>query len=107
MVCPEKVRQLINNLLRTGRHKLLNLQVVLHNLRSGAWSTQCHNSIKYLTGFPRSQKGKITAYLNKDLGIPLKKARDHVQQFSQCSRFMSIRLHSPELLIGEKLMRLI
>jgi hypothetical protein len=107
MIAPELVRTLINRQLRVARHSGLTVQVILHNLRSGAWSTQAHNSIRYLTVFPRSQKGKVVAYLNHDLGIPLAHARDHVRTFSQSGRHMSVRHHAPELLIGPKLIRLL
>jgi hypothetical protein len=107
MVAPVRVRALINRQLRVARHAGVTIQVILHNLRSGAWSTQAHNSIRYLTVFPRSQKGKVVAYLNRDLGIPLSQARDHVRSFAQNGRHMSVRLHAPELLIGPKLIRLL
>ena len=107
MVASESNRSLINRQLRVARHQGVTIMVVLHNLRSGAWSTQAHNSIRYLTVFPRSQKGKIVAYLNRDLGIPMQQSRDHVRAFSQTGRTMSIRLHAPEALIGEKLIRLL
>ena len=107
MVASERIRNLINRQLRVARHQGVTIMVVLHNLRSGAWSTQAHNSIRYLTVFPRSQKGKIVAYLNRDLGIPMAQARDHVRAFSQTGRTMSIRLHAPEALIGETLIRLL
>ena len=104
---PHRMRTLINRLLRVGRHQQLNLMVILHSIRSAAWSTQGHQSCKYLVLFPRSQKGKITQYLNRDLGVPLSKARDHVRAFSQTGRTCIVRLHAPELLLGEQLIRLL
>ena len=104
---PDRMRALINRMLRVGRHQGLNIWVILHNIRSASWSTQAHSSAKYLVLFPRSQKGKLTAYLNRDLGIPLGKARDHVRAFSQAGRSLVVRLHAPELLLGEQLIRLI
>ena len=104
---PELLRALINRMLRVGRHQGLNIMVVLHNIRSAAWSTQGHSSAKYLVLFPRSQKGKLVQYLNRDLGIPLNKSRDHVRAFAQAGRSMIVRLHAPECLIGEQLIRLI
>ena len=100
-------RQLVNRLLRVARHQGLTIMMILHNLRSGSFSTQAHSSVKYLTVFPRSQKAKIVNFLNRDLGIPLAAARDHVFNFGQTGRIMSIRLHAPEMLIGEKLLRLL
>ena len=104
---PKQLRDMITRLLRVGRHQGLNLMVILHNLRSAAWSTQAHISSKYLVLFPRSSKGKITQYLNRDLGVPLGQARDHVRAFSQTGRTMIVRLHAPELLLGENLIRLL
>jgi len=107
MVAPNRVRTLINRQLRVARHAGVTVQLILHNLRSASWSVQAMNSIRYLTVFPRSQKGKVVAYLNRDLGIPLGQARDHVRTFAQHGRHMSVRHHAPELLIGPKLIRLL
>jgi len=104
---PTQMRTLINRMLRVGRHQGLNIMVILHSLRSATWSSQAHQSAKYLYLFPRSSKGKIISYLNRDLGIPLAKARDHVRAFSQSGRVMVVRLHAPELLLGDQLCRLI
>ena len=101
------VRHLIDKLLRVGRHFGLTLQVILHSLKSGVWSSQAYSSIKYLTTFPRSQKAKIINFLNKDLGLSLPVARDHVFAFSQTGRTMTVRFHAPEMLIGDKLIRLL
>ena len=106
-VASEFTKHLVNKLLRTARHQSLTVIMILHNLRSSTFSTQAHNSIKYLTLFPRSQKGKLIQYLNRDLGIPLAKARDHIFKFSQAGRTMTVRLHAPEALIGPRLIRLI
>ena len=100
-------KHLVNKLLRTARHQGVTVFLILHNLRSSTFSTQAHNSIKYITLFPRSQKGKLIKYLNSDLGIPLAKARDHIFAFSQSGRAMTVRLHAPEALIGPRLIRLI
>ena len=107
MVAPTRVRALINRQLRVARHAGVTVQLILHNLRSASWSVQAMNSIRYLTVFCRSQKGKVVAYLNRDLGIPLGQARDHVRTFAQSGRHMSVRHHAPELLIGPKLIRLL
>lgn len=105
--CPHELRRMINRGLRVFRHKKLNLWVVLHSIRSGSWSQQAYNSIRYLVLFPRSQKGKITNYLNLDLGLPLKEARETVRQFAQTGRTLICRLHAPECLIGPQLIKLI
>ena len=106
-VVPQMVRRMINRGLRVYRHKGISLMVILHSIRSGSWSSQAYNSIRYLVLFPRSQKGKITNYLNQDVGLPLKEAREAVRQFSQTGRYMIVRIHSPELLIGPKLIKVI
>ena len=104
---PQEMRTLTTRLLRVGRHQGINIMVILHSIRSASWSTQAHQSAKYLVLFPRSQKGKIIQYINRDLGVPLQKARDHVRSFSQTGRTLIVRLHAPELLLGEKLCRLL
>ena len=106
-VSSRQVRQFIDKQLRVGRHAGLSLLVILHSLRSGAWSSQAYSSIRYLTVFPRSQRAKITSFLNKELALPMGEARDHVYAFSQTGRTMMIRYHAPECLIGPKLLRLI
>jgi hypothetical protein len=107
MISPNRVRTLINRQLRVARHAAVTVQLILHNLRSASWSVQAMNSIRYLTVFPRSQKGKVVNFLNSEIGIPLSQARDHVRTFAQSGRHMSIRHHAPELLIGPKLIRLL
>ena len=74
--------------------------VIVHSIRSGAYSQQAYNSIRYLILFPRSQRGKIINYLNTDIGLPLQKARDTVRAFAQTGRHMIVRIHSPECLVG-------
>ena len=106
-VSSQYTRTLINRLFRTARHQGLTICIVLHNLRSGAFSTQAHSSIKFLHLFPKSQKGKLTNFLNRDLGLPMQRAREHIQAFGQTGRRMTVRLHAPECLIGEKLIRLL
>ena len=54
--CPNMIRKLINRGLRVYRHKQLTLLIVLHNIRSGAWSSQAYNSVRYLVLFPQNQK---------------------------------------------------
>ena len=107
IVAPDRVRKLIDRLLRVGRHQGVSIMVILHNLKSGSWSTQAYSSIKYLTVFCRSQKAKIVNFLNRDLGLPLGEARDHVYAFAQTGRTCMIRFHAPECLIGPKLLRLL
>lgn len=105
--CPDQLRRLINRGLRVYRHQSISLMVVIHSIRSGTWSQQAYNSIRYLVLFPRSQRGKITNYLNQDVGLTLKEARETVREFAQTGRSMVVRIHSPEVLIGEKLIKVL
>ena len=104
--CPGLLRHLINRGLRVFRHKQISLMVIVHSIRSGTFSSQAHNSVRYLVLFPRSQKGKITQYLNSE-GMPLKEARQTVHDFSQTGRTLIVRIHSPECLIGPKLIKIL
>ena len=57
--------------------------------------------------FPRSQRGKVRDFLNKEIGCTLAEARDHVHDFGQVARAMHVRLFSPQCLISKKLIRLL
>jgi len=105
--CPTLLRRLVNRGLRVFRHQGISLMVIVHSIRSSSWSAQAYNSIRYLVLFPRSQKGKITNYLNQDVGLPLKDARETVREFSQTGRHMVVRIHAPECLIGPKLIKIL
>ena len=106
-VCSEQLRPLINKLLRCARHDGLGLNFILHRLRSGIWSSQGHSSCKWFTLFPRSQKGQIRDFLNKDIGCTLNEARDHVHDFASAARAMTVRLHAPQCIMSKKLLRLL
>ena len=101
------IRHLINKSLRVSRHKQNGLIFILHRIRSGAWSVQGHNSCKFFTLFPRSQKGKCIQFLNQDMGLTLREARRMVADFGASGRAMTVQLFAPNLLIGDKLIRLI
>ena len=105
--CPVLLRRLVNRGLRVYRHMGLSLMVIVHSIRSSSWSQQAYNSIRFLVLFPRSQKGKIINYLNTDVGLPLKEARETVRNFSQTGRHMIVRIHAPECLIGPKLIKVL
>ena len=105
--CPTLLRRLVNRGLRVFRHQGISLMVIVHSIRSSAWSSQAYNSIRYLVLFPRSQRGKITNYLNIDIGMRLKEARETVREFSQTGRHMIVRIHAPECLIGPKLIKIL
>ena len=101
------LRNLINRMQRVSRHKKIGLIFILHSIRSGIWSSQASNSCRFFSLFPRSQKGKIIEYLNRDLGMRLSEARRAVKDFSATSRCMTVRIHAPQALIGRKLIRLL
>ena len=101
------LRPYISGLLRTARHDGIGLMYIVHSIRSGSWSSQAHNSVKMFIVFPRSQRGKIRAYLNTEIGLTLREARENVQDFGDASRVMIVRIHSPQALISDKLIRLI
>ena len=78
-----------------------------HRLRHGIWSQQAQSSCRYLTCFPRSNKNKIRDYLNKEIGLTLPESRRAISDFAQHARALTIRLHTPQCLISEKMVRLI
>ena len=105
--CNVQLKHVINRLQRCARHDSVGLAFVLHSIRSGIWSSQASSSCKYFVLFPRSQRGKVRDFLNKELGCTLGEAREHVFDFAQSSRAMAVRLFSPQCLIGEKMIRLL
>lgn len=106
-VVPNMVRRLINRGLRTFRHLGLTLQVILHSLRSGAWSAQLYNSCKYICMFPRTQRAKIVNFLNRDVGLTLPESRETARAFAQSGRYFYLRLFAPELMCGPNLLKLL
>lgn len=107
MCCSKYIKPLINRMMRIARHDGINLIVLLHCLRSASWSSQSHQSCRYITVFPRSQKGKIRDYLNTDLGLTLRESRDLVNDFAQTGRAMTLSLHCPQFAMNKKLLRLL
>lgn len=105
--CPSQLRVLINRMLRVSRHQGVSIMVILHSIRSGTWSSQAYNSIRWLVLFPRAQRNKIIQYLNKDIGMPLQEARRVIREFAQVSRTMIVRIQAPECLIGSQLIKLL
>lgn len=85
--CPNQMRQFINRGIRTFRHNDVGIQFVLHNIRSGIWSTASSNC-KYFVLFPRSQRGKVRDYLNQEMGCTMKESREHVHDFASTGRAM-------------------
>ena len=104
---PTHMRRFLNRGLRVFRHEGISIIMILHSLRSGNYSSTAYNSIKWLVLFPRSQKAKIIAFLNQDLGMTLKNARKITHRFAQQGRTMICRIHAPECFIGNKLVKLI
>ena len=101
------VRRLITKYMRVGRHRRVAICYCLHRLRHGQWSTQATSSCQHIVCFPRSNKHKITEYLAHEFGVPMKKARNLVQKFSQAGRACYLRLHTPQMLITEGLATLL
>ena len=101
------VRDLQNRLMRVGRHRVLGLMFLTHNLRGGNWTAQCSNSCKWFTLFPKSQSAKIRDFLNRDLGLTLKEARRAVKIFKQTGRVMRVHLHAPNCIVGDQFIMLI
>ena len=102
-----QLRKTINRMLRTSRHDAVSLIFVLHSIRSGIWSAQASSSCKYFILFPRSQRGKVRDFLNKEIGLTLAESREAVQHFAQSGRGMTVRLFSPQCLIGTNRLELI
>ena len=105
--CPAELRQLINRGIRTFRHNDVGIQFVLHNIRSGIWSSTASSNCKYFVLFPRSQRGKVKMYLKDEMGCTLRESREHVADFSSSGRAMYCRLFSPQCLINKKMIRLL
>lgn len=92
-----------NTAYRTVRHRNVGLTSIQHSMRGGRWSSQAYSSVKFVHTFPRgSGKGKLVDYLSKDVGVPLRQAREYIEMFAEGGRRMTIRMHSPAALIGPK-----
>ena len=104
---PHAFRHMFDKMLRCARHDCKTLCLIFHSIKSGVFTSQSMNSVRYLVIFPRSQKQKIVSFLNKDLQIPAQKTRDLVKKFSQTGRSLVLRMHSPECLIGEQYITLL
>jgi len=105
VIC-KQMRKKINKLLRTGRHHNRGLCYILHAIKAGLDSTQASSSCRYYVVFPKSSKGKITQFLHEQ-GLSMREARQQVSDFGDCeSRAMIVRLHAPNALINEQLLRL-
>ena len=103
----EPMRKMIIRLQRVGRHSRVGLMFLLHKIKSGLWTSQAMSSCRYIVLFPRSQKCKIRDFMEKELGMLRRDAKRAVKDFGQRSRAMIIRMHAPQCLISEKLIRLL
>ena len=96
----------INKQLRTARHKGIGIAYIVHRIRSGLWSQQAASTVKYYVLFPKSGKGKVVEFL-LDHGFTRREAREIVNDYGDCDcRAMYVRLHAPQALINEELIRL-
>ena len=101
------IRNLINRALRVSRHRSTGICFILHRIKSGSWSQQSANSAEWFVLFPRSQKGKVTAFLNQDMGQQMREARKNVSDFSASGRAMYVHMYAPNFLLTDTLVRLI
>jgi hypothetical protein len=106
-VVAELMRRMMIKLQRVGRHKKIGLMYSLHKLASGQWSSQAYSSCQNIIVFPRSNKNKIRDFLEREIGMTRKEARRAVKDFGQSARALIVRLHAPQLLMSEKLIRLL
>ena len=106
-VVADMMRRLMIKLMRVGRHRKVGLIYSLHKLASGAWSSQAYSSCQNIIVFPRSNKNKVRKFLEDEIGMTRKEARRAVKDFGQSGRAMIVRLHCPQLLMSEKLIRLL
>ena len=104
---PHEFRHLFDKMLRTSRHDSVSLCLIFHSIKSGVFTSQGMNSVRYLVIFPRSQKMKVQSFINKDLGIPIRETRRLLRKISQTGRSLILRMHSPECIIGEKFLQLL
>ena len=101
---PSLLRRWSNTALRTLRHKAVGVTLLMHSIKSAAFSSQAHNTVKTFVLFPRTQKAKISDWLVKDLGLSMKEARG-ISDFSDSGRWLYINVHSPQFMCNEKLVR--
>jgi hypothetical protein len=105
--CPNQMRTMINRMCRCSRHDKVGLMFILHKIASGTWSSTASSNCKWFILFPRSQRGKVRDWLNKELGCTLSEAREFVHDFAQSGRAMHVRLFSPQCLINKKRLQLL
>ena len=106
-IIAENIRRMLIKLLRVGRHRKVGVMFLLHKLNSGMWSSQGYSSCKYIVTFPRSGKNRIRKMMEDELGLTKRDSERHLLDFAQTSRAMIIRLHAPNCILNEKLIRLI
>ncbi len=97
---------LINRALRTFRHRKVGIMYILHRIRSGKLSSQGHQSVKYITVFPKSQRGKILDLFIEN-GQSKREAVRNLEDFKLSkSRSVSLHMFNPTCLISEEYLRL-
>ena len=101
---PTRLRRWSNTALRTLRHKGVGVTLLMHSIKSAAFSSQAHNTVKTFILFPRTQKAKIQDWLVKDLGLSMKEARG-IQDFADSGRWLFLNVHSPQFMCNEKIIR--
>ena len=102
----KQLLNLLNKALRTFRHKKISVTSIQHRIRGREWTSQSFSSILGILLFPNSSKGKIVDFLAHDIGLGIRKARQCVKLFSDTGRTLFVRFHTPEALIGTRVIQL-
>ncbi len=98
--------QLINRMLRTFRHRKVGVMYIIHRIKAGHLSSQGNQSVKYITTFPKSQKGKVLQ-LFLDQGMTKKEAARNLEDMKLAKgRHLSLRMWAPTCMISEEYLRL-
>ena len=67
----------------------------------------CKNNSEGFNIIEKLIKLRNINYLNKEIGLTLPESRRNIADFAQHARALTIRLHTPQCLISEKMVRLI
>jgi len=97
---------LINKMLRTFRHRGVGVIFIIHRIKAGTLSSQANQSVKYLTTFPKSQRGKVLQ-LFIDMGMRKVDAVRNLNDMKLArGRHCSLHMFAPTALITEEYLRL-
>ena len=96
-----------NRSLRTARHRGHSVATITHAIRGGHAQSQITSSVRWRVFFANSSKGKLVDYLRTDAGFGIRDARYMVERFQDGGRQLIHHLHTPQCLIGDKLVVLI